>query len=26
MGYYSLISMVLNTFKIVPPEGAEPPF
>lgn len=26
MGYYSLISMVLNTFDIAPPEGAEPPF
>ena len=26
MGYYSLISMVLNTFEIAPPEGAEPPF
>ena len=26
MGYYSLISMVLNTFEIAPPEGAELPF
>ena len=26
LGYYSLISMVLNTFEIPPPEGAELPF
>ena len=26
LGYYSMISMILNTFEVPVPEGAEPPF